>query len=916
MQVNPLLSGNVVATEKPLKQGEVLRGATFQPISDTEATINVRGKELTVKVDGKMPTSNQANFIVTSVDEDGIRVQEWSPKEATHAPKLGTGSQALLDANDSLSNEAVRNTRGSLMEAAIKSGISRPTGLLLDAMTLVQESGRPLSEETIRELSNFLKSSSEKPKLQAVEALLSKNLPIRESHLQAIHETRTGKPLNDIVKSLEQQVQPKQQEINHLKQQVLKQLVQSTSGKQLSDVQQALVKEFQSQLSQAITVDKIDQLSQLISKTLQGDKGIQGKAEQPKLVEPLDTLNLKKESLVALPKQRESIEGSSRQKESVEVLPKQKESAEPSLSQKERVHTSLKQKEPSQQVTRLVELDEPTQLRAKSSKEDISMFDRSRNGIDNLSSPIKKEVDHQIPNHRTEGNSSESEKHPLQQVVRSSNVELPLQKELPLQEPEEAKVVVQRQRDHLNQLAQTIELEENPHKALEAIKSDLQGQPVLEHDQVNRLMDQLEVSGARLQAGRELAARTVLSTAIEAELSMLPSSTDSLPEELNNRLMQNEYIAPIQSKQIIVTTVTDKMAQLTNEFKDFQRETVRTLRQIQVDLTTPQRSDMHVSKNQLDSIIRKLDHSILRGEAMQFADMKTEKHLMLASSKLAEARQHLAAGRNQQAADIVTKVQKQVEAITYKPSETKVVAESARQQLNHEQKKPQSTPLFHMEEAAAKAKSGTARGAFEALKQLGLNHEADFAQKFSQKEPQKEVPLERNLKQSLIQLVNSQDEGSKTTQLASQALQHVTGQQLLSKQDAQPLQSLFFQLPLVLEQKVEQLQCYIQSKKEGEQVDWQNCSLYFLMETPKLGEVGISIKAVQRQLSVTLTNDQKDFKSKMEPLVEKAIAKVEEVGYSISSVSFSPFTKNQETESIQTPKNQVYSSDKGFDYKI
>ncbi|MEN0643190.1 hypothetical protein MKY91_08545 [Alkalicoccobacillus gibsonii] len=774
MQVNPLTSGNVVPTEKSLKQGDVLRGTTIQPISETEATINVRGKDLTVKVDGKMPTSNSATFIVTSVDEDGIRVQEWNSKEASQSPKLSTGPQSFIDANESSSNEATLKSRNSLMEAAMKSGVNRPTGLLLDAMTLVQASGRPLSEETIRELANFLKSSSDQPKLQTVEALLSKNLPIRESHLQAIHETRTGKPLNDIVKGLEQQLQPKDQNVTSLKDRILQQLLQLTSGKQLSNVQQALVTEFKSQLSQAITVDKIDQVSRLISKTIQTDQDSQGKFEQTKSIEPIDTFKT----------------------------------------------------------------------------------------------------------------------------------------------PEVPKVVLQ-QKDQLNHLAQTIELEENPHKAIESIQSALQKQTFLENDQVRRLSEQLEVASTRLGAGRELAARTVLSTAIEAELSILPTQLNQFqPEERNDRFMLSEQVQPIHSKQIAVTNVTDKMAQLTNDFKDFQRETVRTLRQIQVDLTTPNRTDTHASKNQLDSIIRKLDHSILRGEAMQFADMKTEKQLMLASSKLAEARQHLSAGRGQQAADIVAQVQKQVESITYKPSETKVVAESALQQLNQDQKKPQTTPLFQMEEAAAKAKAGTARGAFEAIKQLGLNQEADLAQKFSQRESQKDVPLERNLKQSLMQLVKSQDDGGKTTQLASQALQHVTGQQLLSKQDAQPLQSLFFQLPLVLEQKVEQLQCYIQSKKEGEQVDWQNCSLYFLMETPKLGEIGISIKAVQRQLSVTLTNDQKDFRLKMEPLVEKAIAKVEEVGYSISSISFSPFSKNQNPESIQAPKNQVYSSDKGFDLKI
>ncbi|MFK3937723.1 hypothetical protein ACI2JA_09475 [Alkalihalobacillus sp. NPDC078783] len=867
MQVNSLTSGNVVPSEKPLKQGEVLRGATLKPISDTEAMINVRGKETTVKVDGKMPTSNQATFIVTSVDEDGIRVQEWNPKGSGNSSKLGTGSQAPLDPNDSLSNEAVRNTRGSLMEAAIKSGISRPSALLLDAMSLVQESGRPLSEETIRELSNFLKSSSDKPKLQTVEVLLSKDLPVRESHLQAIHETQTGKPLNEIVRGLEQQLQPKDQNVTSLKDRLFQQIIQLTSGKQLSNVQQALVREFQSQLSQALTVDKIDQLSQLISKTLQSDPELQGKAEQPKPDEPSDMHQFKKENVQAASKHKESLH----------------------------------------QVAGTLEMDEAIQTHMKTNKEDAAVVERSRNVTDKFIDSIKTSEIQSQASH-TEGHSSQSQKHPLLQVERSTEVKQTSQIE--------PKMAVQ-QRDQLQQFVQTIELEENPYKALESINSVLQEQPVLEENQVSRLKDQLEVASVRLEAGRELAARTVLSAALENELSTLHNQIQQLPtDEANERFMQNDQMVPMKTKQIAVTTVSEKMAQLTNDFKDFQRETVRTLRQIQVDLTTPNRSDTHASKNQLDSIIRKLDHSILRGEAMLFANMKTEKQLMLASSKLAEARQHLTAGRSQQAANIVAEVQKQVEAITYKPSETKVVTDSALQQLNQEQRKPQTTPLFQMEEAAVKAKTGTARGAFEAVKQLGLNHEADVAQKFSQREPEKDVPLERNLKQSLIQLVKSQDESGKTSQLASQALQHVTGQQLLSKQDAQPLQSLFFQLPLVLEQKVEQLQCYIQSKKEGEQVDWQNCSLYFLMETPKLGEIGISIKAVQRQLSVTLTNDQKDFKLKMEPLVEKAIAKVEEVGYSISSVSFSPFSKNQNPESIQTPKNQVYSSDKGFDFKI
>ena len=59
----------------------------------------------------------------------------------------------------------------------------------------------------------------------------------------------------------------------------------------------------------------------------------------------------------------------------------------------------------------------------------------------------------------------------------------------------------------------------------------------------------------------------------------------------------------------------------------------------------------------------------------------------------------------------------------------------------------------------------------------------------------------------------------KLAQQAEQALTNITGQQLLSKSDGNgTLQSMFFNLPLMLGEKPENLQVFINSKNEGEQV--------------------------------------------------------------------------------------------------
>jgi hypothetical protein len=208
---------------------------------------------------------------------------------------------------------------------------------------------------------------------------------------------------------------------------------------------------------------------------------------------------------------------------------------------------------------------------------------------------------------------------------------------------------------------------------------------------------------------------------------------------------------------------------------------------------------------------------------------------------------------------------------------------------------------------------------FEMVRNLGLNRDSEVAQFLaSGREQQQQEASQRNLKTTLMQLAQDSDEESRVQKLANQALSNITGQQLMSRSDQQGnLQSLYFQLPLLLQEKVDNLQVFVNSRNENEQVDWENCSLYFLMETPKMGEIGILVSATERQIAVTLKSDKTDFESKMKPLVDLATERLTEIGYVVKGITYSKL-KNEVKQGNETDTHdqQPIFGEKGFDYKI
>jgi hypothetical protein len=393
---------------------------------------------------------------------------------------------------------------------------------------------------------------------------------------------------------------------------------------------------------------------------------------------------------------------------------------------------------------------------------------------------------------------------------------------------------------------------------------------------------------------------------------------------------ENEYLqhlANFPSKEYIVAEVTRKLGEIAENFKQLQKNVVRNIDNLLLSIQQNRGNVSQQIKPLLENTIDLIDKAILKSEITLFTDMKTEKELLQASSQLAEARRLLAKGDQMGARQIVEEVKNIVQKIEFRPVDVKVrhyiskeifVIEptSYTEKWNH----PIERYLYQQQPMGSSAKS-----VYEMFRSLGLNYDSEVAQAITFQSGKETLETaQKNVKAELLHLLKNDSQYHLHTLLPKdieRALNHLTGQQLLSKSDTgSALQSMFFSLPLVLGTQVENLNVYINSKKDGNKIDWENCSIYFLIETKKMGETGILLTSADCNLSITLKNDTEGFREKMEPLVRKYKEKLTEIGYHVTGIHF---TKLNPEPTVKVPKveNKVIeqvsiSNKKGFDFKI
>ncbi|MBB6282019.1 hypothetical protein [Geobacillus subterraneus] len=464
-------------------------------------------------------------------------------------------------------------------------------------------------------------------------------------------------------------------------------------------------------------------------------------------------------------------------------------------------------------------------------------------------------------------------------------------------------------------------LQQEPHleKALDAVAADI-AEAFRAHPHWEQAWaDSLASAQTLMEKGREFAARqTVLKTLNEIEAS-LPSASTDRPLDVDT-LFDGPWQAALslESKNFLVQTVTKKMAQAALDFKTVKRDVMRQLETVTQLTENNSPAARLQAASMLEMAITQLDNAILKSDIMLFTDMGTEKQLMKASSALAEAKKRLRQGDAAGARNIVSEVKNILANIVFKPSEAKVkhfvrmqgetkadLSKAFLEQVNQVMQPPADGP--------------SARHMFDTIRRLGLTHDHEAAEWLVLRGNQEESTLQ-NMKEVLLRLAQGGSES--VARQAEQALTNLTGQQLLNKWDGTAgWQSFFFTLPLLWQSEVQNVNVYINARQHGERIDWENCQLYFLLETRKLGDLGILLHANERNLSITLRNDRDDFADKAKPFIDKAKEKLEEIGYRVAAVNVTKLTNDAQRKDEQpspAPSARPYRrfAERGYDVTI
>ncbi|QIZ65909.1 hypothetical protein [Geobacillus subterraneus] len=363
----------------------------------------------------------------------------------------------------------------------------------------------------------------------------------------------------------------------------------------------------------------------------------------------------------------------------------------------------------------------------------------------------------------------------------------------------------------------------------------------------------------------------------------------------------SELVLPTaEARTFVMTAVTEKMRQLVHDFRVWQRDMARQLERFAH--AAAQQSTERAAPL-VESLIHSLDRMLLHGEWLLFTDMKTETKLLEAGAKLAEAKRGLAEGKTDEAAKTAREVKALLESLRFQPSEQKVMRffiESDERQGTkpHEQL---SRILKHASQAA-RDNALSARGVVESLRRLGFFHEQEAARALLSGE--RLQPVE-NLKAMLLSWV---EEGTAPAQ-AERLLMNLTGQQLLNKFTVDShTQTMLYQWPLSLHGEMATVHVHVNARSGDGQLDWQNCRLYFLLDTNQ-GKVGISLQAIERQLSVTVETEYERLAAVLQSYTATVKDHLEQIGYRVQHLIFQPMdTQDEERAATDRVKTENETS--------
>ena len=169
-----------------LKQGEVYRASIKEKINDTDAILNIRGKEVHARFSEGVPTS-----------ENRVAIQ------------VNGQSDKLVN----VKTITTENTKTASSEEKIFTSLGltgKESPHVKQAVSILLDKGAPLSKEIVGELKAFMEKTpgTLDAKLETVRALANKRLEATGTQLRAVHEALNGKPLNEVLSDIAKEIDP------------------------------------------------------------------------------------------------------------------------------------------------------------------------------------------------------------------------------------------------------------------------------------------------------------------------------------------------------------------------------------------------------------------------------------------------------------------------------------------------------------------------------------------------------------------------------------------------------------------------------------------------------------------------------------------------------------------------------------
>lgn len=164
-----------------------------------------------------------------------------------------------------------------------------------------------------------------------------------------------------------------------------------------------------------------------------------------------------------------------------------------------------------------------------------------------------------------------------------------------------------------------------------------------------------------------------------------------------------------------------------------------------------------------------------------------------------------------------------------------------------------------------------------------------------------QLPVAETVKSLLLQAVSVEHLPAALRESVQQAIQSITGQQLLMTADrSAPLTHVTLFVPLFTEQGEQLASVHVQTRMKGRgQLDSDNCNLLFDLHMANLGDMIIDVQVTERIVSLRIYNDHPLMETLVKAGQEQIREAIDDLGYRLSHMKTMSLGKEPSTSTSE-----------------